>query len=34
MGSYLTMTKKFDYDKAVEALWDLGNQDWEVVFIG
>lgn len=26
------MTKKFDYDKGTEALWDLGHQDWEVIF--
>lgn len=30
MGSYLTTVKKFDYDKGIEALWDLGHQDWEM----
>lgn len=30
MGSYLTTTKKFGYDKGIEALWDLGHQDWKM----
>lgn len=33
MGSYLTTTKKLDYEKGVEALWDLGHQDWEVTIL-